>query len=124
MGKPPDTIPGTPNHPYWQFIKRLYFYDPAPTLRQLRTPTLAIWGELDNNIIAGKNQAAWEAALHDAGNRDYTLRVLPKANHAQFEAKIGSNLEAPKLQRIVPEYFSTIQDWLAKRIRGFRPSSR
>jgi pimeloyl-ACP methyl ester carboxylesterase len=124
MGKPPDTIPGTPDHPYWRFIKRLYFYDPAPTLRQLRTPTLAIWGELDNNIIAGKNKAAWEAALHDAGNRDYTLRVLSKANHAQFEAKIGSNREAPKLQRFVPEYFSTIQDWLAKRIRGFRPSSR
>jgi pimeloyl-ACP methyl ester carboxylesterase len=120
MGKPPDTIPGAPDHPYWGFIKRLYFYDPVPALRQLRVPTLAIWGELDNNILAEKNKAAWDATLKAAGNRDYTLRILPKANHAQFEAKVGSNAEAPTLQRIVPTYFSTIQDWLAKRIRGFR----
>src|SRR3954462_1723427 len=63
MGKPPDTFPGTPDHPHLQFIRRLYFYDPAPTLRQLRVPTLAIWGELDNNVMAEKNRAAWELAL-------------------------------------------------------------
>jgi uncharacterized protein len=123
MGPPPsDTFPGTPDHPYWQFIKRLYFYDPAPTLRQLQVPTLALFGELDNNIVAEKNQAAWEAALKAGGNRDYTLRILPKANHSQFEAKIGSNAEVASLQRFVPIYFTTIRDWLAKRIRGFRVS--
>jgi pimeloyl-ACP methyl ester carboxylesterase len=120
MGKPPDTFPGTPDHPYWQSIKRVYFYDPVPRLRQLQTPTLALWGELDNNIVAEKNKAVWEAALRLAGNRDYTLRILPKANHSQFEANVGSNAEAPTLQRFVPAYFMTVQDWLANRVRGFR----
>ena len=119
MGKAPDTFPGTPDHPYWQFIRRLYFYDPAPTLRQLQVPTLALFGELDNNILAEKNKAAWEAALKAGGNRDYTLRILPKANHAQFEAKVGNNAEMASLQGFVPSYFTTIKDWLAKRIRGF-----
>jgi len=118
-GAPPDTFPGTPDHPYWQFIRRLYFYDPAPTLRELQVPTLALFGELDNNIVAEKNKAAWEAALKAGGNRDYTLRILPKANHLQLEAKVGSNAEMSLLQRFVPVYFGTIQDWLAKRIRGF-----
>lgn len=122
MGRAPDTIPGTPDHPYFQFIRRLYFYDPVPTLRQLRTPTLALWGELDNNILAEKNKAAWEAALKAGGNRDYTLAILPKANHAQWEAKVGSNAETKSLQRFVPDYFTTIQNWLAKRIRGFGKS--
>ena len=118
MGPPPeDTFPGTRDHPHWQFIKRLYFYDPAPTLRQLTVPTLGIWGELDNNIMADKNKAAWETALKAGGNRDYMLRVLPRANHGQFEAKLGSNEEMRSLQRIVPEYFTTVQAWLAKRIR-------
>jgi pimeloyl-ACP methyl ester carboxylesterase len=120
MGTPPDTIPGTQDHPYWQFIRRLYFYDPAPTLRQLQTPTIAIFGELDNNIVAEKNKAAWEAALKAGGNPDYTLRILPKANHAQWDAKVGSNAEMPALRGYVPEYFTTIQDWLARRIRGFQ----
>lgn len=122
MGPPPDTFPGTPDHPQFQFIRRLYFYDPAPTLRQLRIPVLALFGELDNNIIAGKNKDAWEAALKAAGNRDYTLQILPKANHEMFEAKVGNNKEMASLQRFVPPYSATIQDWLAKRVRGFRAS--
>jgi pimeloyl-ACP methyl ester carboxylesterase len=119
MGAAPKTIPGTPDDPYWQVIRRSYFYDPVPTLRQLQTPTLALWGELDNNVLADKNKAAWEAALRAGANRDYTLTILPKANHAQWEAKVGSNAETKSLQRFVPSYFTTIQDWLATRIRGF-----
>jgi pimeloyl-ACP methyl ester carboxylesterase len=119
MGAAPDTIPGTPDHPYWQFIRRLYFYDPVPTLRKLQTPTLALWGELDNNILAEKNKAAWEAALQGSGNRDYALKILPQASHAQWEAKVGSNAETKTLQRFVPAYFTIIQEWLAKRIPGF-----
>ena len=119
IGPPPDTMPGTPDHPYWQSIRLSYFYDPAPTLRQLRVPVLALFGELDNNIVAEKNRSAWEGALTAGGHADYTLRILPRANHYQWEAKVGSNAEMMSLQRFVPEYFSTIQDWLAKRIRGF-----
>ncbi|MFL6279640.1 MAG: alpha/beta fold hydrolase [Vicinamibacterales bacterium] len=119
MGAAPKTIPGSPDDPYLQFIRRLYFYDPVPTLRQLQTPTLALWGELDNNVLAEKNRAAWAAALEAAGNRDYTLKILPKANHAQWEAKVGSNAEMKSLQRFVPGYFTTIDDWLAKRIPDF-----
>ena len=122
MGRAPDSFPGTRDHPYWQFIRRLYFYDPSPTLRRLQVPTLALFGELDNNIIAEKNRAAWETALKTGGNRDYTLRILSKANHLQLEAKVGSNAEMPSLQRFVPAYFTAIQDWLSKRIRGFGAS--
>jgi uncharacterized protein len=118
-GSPPDTLPGTPDHPYWQVIRRLYFYDPAPTLRLLQVPTLALFGALDRNIVAEKNNAAWEAALKAGGHKDYTLRILPNATHLQLEAKPGSNAEMASLQRFVPIYFTTIQDWLAKRIRGF-----
>ena len=122
IGRPPDTFPETPNHPYWDFIRRLYFYDPLPALRQLQVPTLALFGELDNNIVAGKNKVAWDSALRSAGNRDYTSVILPKANHIQLEAKIGNNAEMTSLQRFVPDYSTTIRHWLAKRVRGFGAS--
>jgi hypothetical protein len=51
----------------------------------------------------------------------YPLRILPKANHLPLEAKLGSNAEMASLQQFVTVYFTTIQDWLAKRIRGFGP---
>jgi pimeloyl-ACP methyl ester carboxylesterase len=120
MGPPPETaFPSTPDHPQWQAIKRTYFYDPTPTLRQLRVPTLAIWGSLDNNIVADKNKPAWEEALKAAGNRDYALVVIPQADHAMLEAKVGSNAETKSLQRFVPAYFTTVEDWLAKHLRGY-----
>jgi hypothetical protein len=119
IGRPPDTFPENPDHPQWQVIRKVYLHDPTPTLRQLQMPTLALFGELDNNIVAEKNKAAWEAGLKAAGNKDYTLRILPRANHLQLEAKIGTNAETPSLQRFVPVYFTTVRDWLAGRIQGF-----
>jgi len=120
MGPPPETaFPSAPDHPQWQVIKRTYFYDPAPTLRRLKVPALAIWGELDNNILPGKNKSAWDAALKAAGNRDYTLATIPKADHAMLDARVGSNAEMKSLQRFAPSYFTTVEAWLAKHVRGF-----
>ena len=122
LGSAPSTFPGTPNDPYWQFIRRLYFYDPGPALRQLQTPVLAVFGELDDNVLAEKNKNAWEVALRAGNSRDYTLRIIPKADHLQLEAKVGSNAEMASLQRFAPAYFTTIQDWLAKIIMSFKAS--
>jgi uncharacterized protein len=115
LGRPPDSFPATPDDPRWNVIRRLYLYDPGPTLRRLRTPALAVWGELDNNILPHKNKAAWDEALEAAGHREYTSAVLPKANHSLFEAKAGNNAEGPSLRRIAPGYFTLVHQWLAAR---------
>lgn len=120
LGRPPDQFPATRDDPFWGTIRRQFIYDPAPTLRQLRVPVLALFGELDNNILAAKNAAAWDAALTAGGNKDYTLRILPKANHLMLEARAGNNSEMPSLQRFVPTYYSTVRDWLAQRITNRR----
>jgi len=122
QGLSPDLFPSTPDHPQFAFIKRLYFYDPAPTLRRLQVPTLALFGELDNNILAEKNRAAWETALRAGGNRDYSLKVLPKANHYQWQATLGTNAEVASSNGFVPEYFTTIEDWLGTHLAGFDAS--
>jgi pimeloyl-ACP methyl ester carboxylesterase len=122
LGQAPPTFPATPDDAQWTFFRRVYLYDPARTLRQLRVPTLAVFGELDDNIIASKNKPLWDEYLRAAGNPDYTLIVHPRANHLQLEAKTGTNPEMPTLQRFVPPYFTTIRTWLAKRVRGFDAS--
>ncbi|HJR60475.1 MAG TPA: alpha/beta hydrolase [Vicinamibacterales bacterium] len=116
IGRPPDSFPETPDHPSWHAIRRLYFHDPAPTLRQLRLPVLALFAELDGNIVAEKNKAAWEAALKAGGNRDYTLLTLPGATHLMLEASARGPLDNASSQRFVPAYFSTIREWLARRL--------
>ena len=117
-GNPPEAFPATQDHPYLQFIRPLILYDPAAAIRQIKLPVLALFGELDNNILAEKNRAAWEAALKAGDHRDYTLRILLKANHALLEAKVGNNAEMKSLQRFVPAYPAIVLDWLSKRVNG------
>ena len=118
-GNPPESFPSSPDHPYLQFIRPLILYDPAPALRQLRLPVLAFFGELDNNILAEKNRAAWKTALEAGKHPDYTLHILPKANHILLEAKVGNNAEMKSLRRFVPAYSAVVIDWLSKHIAGF-----
>jgi hypothetical protein len=100
-------------------MRAFWFYDPAPTLRRLQTPTLALFGELDHNIVAEKNKTAWDAALKTAGNPDHTLSILPNAIHGLFQGKVGNNAEELVSPGLVPAYFTTTRDWLATRVRGF-----
>jgi hypothetical protein len=72
---------------------------------------LPIW-----SARAEKNRAAWEAALKAGGHHDYTLRILPKANHVLLA---GNNAEIRWLQRFVPGYSEVVVDWLSKHIREF-----
>jgi pimeloyl-ACP methyl ester carboxylesterase len=123
MGPPPDNFPAAPDDPYWDLMRRVYLFDPAPVLRQLRVPTLALFGELDNNILAEKNRNAWMVALEEGGHPDYELVIVPRANHIYLEAVVGNNAEIPTLRRFVPEYYSTIDQWLAERVEGFGPTN-
>jgi pimeloyl-ACP methyl ester carboxylesterase len=122
-GSPPEAFPARQDDPYLQFIRPLITHDPGRALRQLTLPVLALFGELDNNIVAEKNRAAWEAALKAGGHSDYILRILPKANHAMLEARIGNNAEMKSLQRFVPAYSQAVLEWLAKRLPGFAKPS-
>jgi uncharacterized protein len=119
-GNPPEAFPARQDHPHLQFIRPLIVYDPAPALRQIRLPVLALFGALDNNILAEKNRSAWEAALTAGKHQDYTLRILPSANHALLEAKVGNNAEVKSLQRFVPAYSEVVLDWLSKHVKGVR----
>ncbi|MEO5923951.1 MAG: alpha/beta hydrolase [Bryobacteraceae bacterium] len=112
---PESNFPADPNDPTWNYMRQVYFRDPGEAIRNLRMPVLAIFGGLDNNVLPEKNRAAWEAALRDGKNMDYSLLVLPKANHLILEARAGTSAEIPTLQRFVPEYFSIVSGWLATR---------
>jgi len=92
-------------------------YDPAPAIAKLRVPVLALFGELDQNVIPAKNAERWKAALEEGGNRDYTIQIFPHANHMLLEARIGSEEEISLLQRFVPQLAPSLVDWLRK--RGF-----
>ncbi len=101
--------------PWFQFF---IDYDPATALRTVDTPVLALFGELDLQVITAQNRGPMEEALRAGNHPDYTIRVLPKANHLFITATTGSPSEYASLPKeFVPEFLPLVTDWILARVR-------
>jgi hypothetical protein len=89
-------------------------YDPAPALRALKAPVLALLGGKDLQVSASQNGPALREALHD--NPDARVIELPNLNHLFQTAVTGSVSEYGKIEEtIAPEALKTIGDWIVSR---------
>ena len=101
------------------WMKFFLTYDPAATMRHVKTPVLILTGANDKQA-APEQVALQEAAFKAAGNKDVTARVIPGLNHLFVEDSDGypgnySKLPAPMVMRA--DVVTTITDWLAKRLQ-------
>ena len=90
--------------------------DPIPAWRALRTPVLIVFGAADELLPAPVSAARIQAALHDGGNRDATVRVFPAANHVlrRLPLVAGGKWDWP---RAAPGYLDGITTWIAAHSR-------
>jgi dipeptidyl aminopeptidase/acylaminoacyl peptidase len=64
-----------------QFI-RYKKYDPAPDLKRMKMPFLALYGGNDYVVPPQENVPKLERYLKEAGNTDFTIVVVPETGHA------------------------------------------
>jgi pimeloyl-ACP methyl ester carboxylesterase len=99
------------------WFRYFFDYDPAPTLRQLRCPVLALNGSLDLQVPPEQNLPPIRAAL--AHDPDATIVELPGLNHLFQTAKTGSPGEYGQIEEtIAPAALDTITGWILKRAGG------
>jgi len=101
------------------WMKYFLTYDPAATMRRVKTPVLILTGANDKQA-APEQVALQEAAFKAAGNKDVTARVVPGLNHLFVEDSDGfpgnySKLPGPLVVRA--DVVDLVTDWLAKRLR-------
>jgi pimeloyl-ACP methyl ester carboxylesterase len=90
-------------------------YDPAPTLRQVTCPVLAIGGEKDLQVPATVNLAAIRAALQAGGNTRSQVEELPGLNHLFQVATTGSPAEYARIEETIsPPVLEMISGWILK----------
>ena len=90
-------------------------YDPAPVLKKVKCPVLALNGELDLQVPAEQNLPGIEAALKAGGNKDYQVLKLAKLNHLLQTAETGSPAEYAKIEEtMAPVALDTMSDWIAR----------
>ena len=106
------------NSYWWRRAPLIANFNPVPLWEKIKIPVLAFYAELDRNAPAPKNVASLEAALKKAGNKNYTIKIFPKANHEFLEVENGLGFldESPRLRRYVPGFFDTIDKWTLHRI--------
>lgn len=86
-------------------------YDPAPTLRRLRIPVLALLGAKDAQVVATQNEPALRDAL--AGDRRAEVTVLPGLNHLFQTANTGAPSEYSQIEETIsPVALAAMGDWL------------
>ena len=57
------------------------WWNPVEVLEQVRIPVLSIFGDRDMNGDPIQGAYAWEAALEQAGNRNFRVEILPGVDH-------------------------------------------
>jgi pimeloyl-ACP methyl ester carboxylesterase/ketosteroid isomerase-like protein len=98
-------------------------FDPMPFWERVTCPVLALYGEMDMNVPTARSVPMLDAALKRAGNRDYTITVLPNANHGLAEVPVVRSSEPPRVRRYASGYMDGIANWLLKRVSlGDKPS--
>jgi uncharacterized protein len=90
-------------------------YDPAPTLKKVKCPVLALNGEKDLQVSAAANLPVLRKALEAAGNPDVTVKEFPELNHLFQHCDTGSPTEYGAIEEtMAPEVLQTIGDWVVK----------
>jgi pimeloyl-ACP methyl ester carboxylesterase len=90
-------------------------YDARPTLRKVKIPVLAINGEKDMQVAAKPNLDAIAAALKQAGNKDFSVVLLPGLNHLFQTSKTGLPMEYGDIEETIsPAALKTMSDWILK----------
>jgi len=102
------------------WMKFFLTYDPASTMRRVKTPAVLILTGSNDKQAVSENVPIMEAAFKAAGNKDVTAKVLPGLNHLFVEDSDGfpgnySKLPAPIM--IKADVVEMITDWLVQRLK-------
>lgn len=100
------------------WFKYFIDFDPAKQLEKIKCPVFAVFGELDMQVPPDLNEEPMEKALKESGNKDYTIHIVPKANHLFQEAITGNPSEYSTLKKeFVPGFLEMMTEWMLKRVK-------
>ena len=99
--------------PWMQYFIK---YNPAPTLKKVEIPVLALFGEKDLQVSPMENLRAVKKAFRK--NKNATVKELPGLNHLFQESESGSPKEYQLIQQTYsPTMLQEVLNWLNIQIR-------
>jgi uncharacterized protein len=109
-----DDLIGSFAHPQKQRISNWYKtemnYDPVATLRKLKVPALFLFGADDQLVPAAKSAEIIRQTLTEIGQRDFTIKIFPAADHGIYVRDATGSL------RLASGYEETMKQWVLMRL--------
>ena len=107
-----DTLMAALDGPW---MRHFIAYEPAPALRALRVPALAVFGETDRQVRALDNVPAMRAALSGAPAGSEVV-VLPGLNHLFQPSVVGEVAEYGQINTsFSPVMMAAVAEWILDR---------
>ena len=96
--------------PWFSYFIR---HDPAPALRQVDVPVLALYGSNDLQVPPAQNAEPMRAALESSPSDDATVRVLDGLNHIFQPADTGLPSRYAQIETtMAPEALQFVTEWI------------
>jgi pimeloyl-ACP methyl ester carboxylesterase len=118
MGISDDYVDGQIKLVESKWFRRLLRYDPAPVLKQVRCPVLALNGEKDLQVAADENLEGIRRALNEGGNARVEVVKLPGLNHLFQTAKTGAPSEYGQIsETFAPAALEKVSSWIREEMK-------
>lgn len=99
---------------WWTWLSKNLYVDSYDYLKQLKIPVLWQLAEKDWNINSQKSAPRVKEALTKAGNKDFTVTIIPNMGHTGLVVKTG--LPNDQLSwEYAPGFWDTMTTWLKDR---------
>ena len=96
--------------PWFRFFVQ---HDPAPALRQVDVPVLALYGSKDLQVPPAQNVEPMREALRPSPSNDVTVRVLDGLNHLFQPADTGLPTEYAQIETtMAPKALRAVSSWI------------
>lgn len=102
---------------YWQSTAN---YNPALALENVKIPVLAFWGENDTYVPTQESMLIFKQAMKKAGNKNYTIKLIPKGRHDLIEGESGSPRIGARLRKFPAGFWKMQTDWLLQQIKTLK----
>lgn len=109
---PPRSLEGLQR--FWQSTAN---YKPVPALEKIKIPVLAYWGENDTYVPAQESIIVFKQAMTKAGNKDFTIKLIPTGRHDLIEGESGSPRIGARLKKFPTGFWKMQTDWLLGRVK-------
>lgn len=109
-----------PIRDYWGLV-----FDPLTAWQNINQPVLLLNGELDTLVDPVNAVARIQTTLKDAGHTDYTLIVVPKADHRLQLSKTGliDEMNGGHDRVFAPDVMKTMTSWVQARFDGIETTN-